>query len=66
VEIFNVLGTEAAHAATIMKELWGVIKFDGSYINYYRHLALLCNLMTQRGTLWQSLAMGLIMPTLVH
>ena len=33
-----------------MKELRGVIKFDGSYVNYC-HLALLCNLMTQRGTL---------------
>lgn len=49
VEIFNVLGIEAARAA-IMKELRGVIEFDGSYVNY-RHLALLCDLMTQRGTL---------------
>jgi DNA-directed RNA polymerase II subunit RPB1 len=48
-EIFNVLGIEAARAA-IMKELRGVIEFDGSYVNY-RHLALLCDLMTQRGTL---------------
>lgn len=30
---------------TVMKELRGVIEFDGSYINY-RHLALLCDLMT--------------------
>ncbi|KAA1468311.1 beta and beta-prime subunits of DNA dependent RNA-polymerase [Dentipellis sp. KUC8613] len=49
VEIFNVLGIEAARAA-IMKELRGVIEFDGSYVNY-RHLALLCDLMTQRGHL---------------
>jgi DNA-directed RNA polymerase II subunit RPB1 len=49
VEIFNVLGIEAARAA-IMRELRGVIEFDGSYVNY-RHLALLCDLMTQRGTL---------------
>ncbi|KAF8885266.1 hypothetical protein CPB84DRAFT_1850463 [Gymnopilus junonius] len=49
VEIFNVLGIEAARAA-IMKELRGVIEFDGSYVNY-RHLALLCDLMTHRGTL---------------
>ncbi|KAF9034222.1 beta and beta-prime subunits of DNA dependent RNA-polymerase [Hymenopellis radicata] len=49
VEIFNVLGIEAARAA-IMKELRGVIEFDGSYVNY-RHLALLCDLMTQRGSL---------------
>ncbi|KZT42808.1 beta and beta-prime subunits of DNA dependent RNA-polymerase [Sistotremastrum suecicum HHB10207 ss-3] len=49
VEIFNVLGIEAARAA-IMKELRNVIEFDGSYVNY-RHLALLCDLMTHRGTL---------------
>jgi DNA-directed RNA polymerase II subunit RPB1 len=49
VEIFNVLGIEAARAA-IMKELRNVIEFDGSYVNY-RHLALLCDLMTQRGFL---------------
>ncbi|KAH9964633.1 beta and beta-prime subunits of DNA dependent RNA-polymerase [Russula dissimulans] len=49
VEIFDVLGIEAAHAA-IMKELRNVIEFDGSYVNY-RHLALLCDLMTQRGSL---------------
>ena len=49
VEIFNVLGIEAARAA-IMKELRKVIEFAGSYVNY-RHLALLCDLMTHRGTL---------------
>ncbi|KAG6899798.1 DNA-directed RNA polymerase II subunit rpb1 [Termitomyces sp. T159_Od127] len=49
VEIFNVLGIEAARAA-IMRELRSVIEFDGSYVNY-RHLALLCDLMTHRGTL---------------
>ncbi|KAI0757559.1 beta and beta-prime subunits of DNA dependent RNA-polymerase [Daedaleopsis nitida] len=49
VEIFDVLGIEAARAA-IMKELRNVIEFDGSYVNY-RHLALLCDLMTHRGTL---------------
>lgn len=49
VEIFNVLGIEAARGA-IMKELRNVIEFDGSYVNY-RHLALLCDLMTQRGFL---------------
>ena len=48
-EIFDVLGIEAARA-TIMKELRGVIEFDGSYVNY-RHLALLCDLMTHRGHL---------------
>jgi DNA-directed RNA polymerase II subunit RPB1 len=45
IEIFNVLSIEAARAA-IMKELRGVIEFDGSYVNY-RHLALLCDLMTR-------------------
>ncbi|KAJ7919222.1 hypothetical protein B0H13DRAFT_2320639 [Mycena leptocephala] len=49
VEIFDVLGIEAAHAA-ILKELRDVIEWDGSYINY-RHLALLCDLMTHWGTL---------------
>ncbi|KAF9261934.1 beta and beta-prime subunits of DNA dependent RNA-polymerase [Marasmius fiardii PR-910] len=49
VEVFNVLGIEGARAA-IMKELRNVIEFDGSYVNY-RHLALLCDLMTHRGTL---------------
>ncbi|EIN13283.1 beta and beta-prime subunits of DNA dependent RNA-polymerase [Punctularia strigosozonata HHB-11173 SS5] len=49
VEIFDVLGIEAARAA-IMREMRNVIEFDGSYVNY-RHLALLCDLMTQRGTL---------------
>ncbi|KAJ7151696.1 DNA-directed RNA polymerase II, subunit 1 [Mycena filopes] len=48
-EIFSVLGIEAARAA-ILKELRNVIEFDGSYVNY-RHLALLCDLMTHRGTL---------------
>jgi len=46
-EIFNVLGIEAARAA-IMMELRGVIQveLDGSYVNY-RHLVLLCDLMIQ-------------------
>ncbi|TFK71732.1 beta and beta-prime subunits of DNA dependent RNA-polymerase [Pluteus cervinus] len=49
VEVFRILGIEAARAA-IMKELRNVIEFDGSYVNY-RHLALLTDLMTQRGSL---------------
>ncbi|CAK5279790.1 unnamed protein product [Mycena citricolor] len=49
VEIFDVLGIEAARAA-ILKEIRGVIEFDGSYVNY-RHLAILCDLMTHRGSL---------------
>ena len=63
-EIFNVLGVEATRA-DIMKELRGVIEFNGSYIKY-RHLALLCDLMTQRGTLWQSADMESIVLTLAH
>jgi DNA-directed RNA polymerase II subunit RPB1 len=49
VEVFQVLGIEAARNS-ILKELRNVIEFDGSYVNF-RHLALLCDLMTQRGTL---------------
>jgi len=49
IKVFNVLGIEAARTA-IMRELRGVIEFDGSYVNY-RHLALLCDLMTHRGSL---------------
>lgn len=49
VEIFQVLGIEAARAA-LLKELRSVIEFDGSYVNF-RHLALLCDLMTHRGSL---------------
>ena len=49
VENFNVLGTETARAA-IMEEMRNVVEFDGSYVNY-RHLALLCDLMTHRGSL---------------
>jgi DNA-directed RNA polymerase II subunit RPB1 len=49
VEIFRTLGIEAARAA-LLTELRNVIEFDGSYVNY-RHLALLCDLMTGRGTL---------------
>nr|CAG8499060.1 13409_t:CDS:2 [Entrophospora candida] len=49
VEIMQVLGIEATRAA-LLKELRGVIEFDGSYVNY-RHLALLCDVMTSRGHL---------------
>ena len=34
----------------VEKELYHVISFDGSYVNY-RHLALLCDIMTCRGHL---------------
>jgi len=49
VEILRTLGIEAARAS-LLRELRAVIEFDGSYVNY-RHLALLCDLMTNRGKL---------------
>ncbi len=48
-EIISVLGIEAARAA-LLKEIRGVIEFDGSYVNY-RHLAALVDTMTARGHL---------------
>ena len=48
-EVFKILGIEAARAA-IFKELRSVIEFDGSKVNF-RHLALLCDLMTHCGHL---------------
>lgn len=48
-EIFSVLGIEAARAS-LLRELRGVIEFDGSYVNY-RHLAILVDLMTNKGNL---------------
>lgn len=47
VEVVEVLGIEAARNA-LLKEMRGVIEFDGSYVNY-RHLAALCDSMTSRG-----------------
>jgi DNA-directed RNA polymerase II subunit RPB1 len=44
VEIFNVLGMEAARQA-IYNELAEVLEFDGSYVNAH-HMALLCDRMT--------------------
>ena len=44
IEIFNVLGIEAARK-TIYNELADVIEFDGTYLNYH-HMALLCDRMT--------------------
>ena len=34
----------------IEREMYHVISFDGSYVNY-RHLALLCDIMTAKGHL---------------
>ncbi|KAL8274560.1 hypothetical protein Esti_001526 [Eimeria stiedai] len=48
-EIFDVLGIEAVRRA-LLRELRAVISFDGSYVNY-RHLAVLCDTMTQKGYL---------------
>ncbi|XP_046374548.1 DNA-directed RNA polymerase II subunit RPB1-like [Haliotis rufescens] len=49
VEVFATLGIEAVRKA-IEKEMNHVISFDGSYVNY-RHLALLCDVMTAKGHL---------------
>lgn len=48
-EINKVLGIEATRAALI-RELGAVLSFDGSYVNH-RHMALLCDVMTARGSL---------------
>lgn len=48
-EIFQVFGIEAVRKA-IEREMNQVISFDGSYVNY-RHLALLCDVMTAKGEL---------------
>ncbi|VDO22572.1 unnamed protein product [Haemonchus placei] len=45
----QVLGIEAVRKA-IEREMNNVISFDGSYVNY-RHLALLCDVMTAKGHL---------------
>jgi DNA-directed RNA polymerase II subunit RPB1 len=49
VEIMEVLGIEAARAS-VLRELRSVIEFDGSRVNY-RHLSMLCDIMTNRGSL---------------
>ena len=43
------LGIEAVRKG-IEREMYNVISFDGSYVNY-RHLALLCDIMTAKGHL---------------
>lgn len=48
-EVYDVLGIEAARAA-ILRELRKVIESDGSYVNY-RHLSMLCDVMTAKGYL---------------
>lgn len=49
IEILGVLGIEAARAG-LLKELTAVLEFDGSYVNH-RHMAILVDIMTQRGLL---------------
>ena len=49
VEVIEVLGIEAVRGA-LLTELRNVISFDGSYVNY-RHMAILCDVMTYRGHL---------------
>ena len=48
-EIYSILGIEAARNL-IQYEIRDVISGGGSYVNY-RHLNLLCDVMTKRGTL---------------
>jgi DNA-directed RNA polymerase II subunit RPB1 len=47
IEMLGALGVEAARNA-LLKELRGVIEFDGSYVNY-RHLSALVDSMTSLG-----------------
>ena len=49
VETIRILGVEAVRQS-LLGELRSVIEFDGSYVNY-RHLAILCDIMTFRGHL---------------
>jgi DNA-directed RNA polymerase II subunit RPB1 len=49
IEITQVLGIEAVRQA-LMRELREVLNVYGIYVNY-RHLAILCDVMTQRGYL---------------
>ncbi|KAF2713632.1 beta and beta-prime subunits of DNA dependent RNA-polymerase [Pleomassaria siparia CBS 279.74] len=49
IEVLSVLGIEAARAC-LLRELGMVLSFDGSYVNH-RHMALLVDIMTQRGLL---------------
>jgi len=48
-QIVDVFGIEAARSA-LMRELTDVLSFDGSYVNH-RHLALLVDVMTYRGSI---------------
>ncbi|KAH8883867.1 beta and beta-prime subunits of DNA dependent RNA-polymerase [Thozetella sp. PMI_491] len=48
-QVVDVFGIEGARSA-LMKELTQVLAFDGSYVNH-RHLALLVDIMTYRGSI---------------
>ena len=48
-EIFEILGVEAVRKG-LEREVTNAISFDGSYVNY-RHMAMLCDIMTSRGHL---------------
>ncbi|KAK3393734.1 hypothetical protein B0H63DRAFT_26173 [Podospora didyma] len=48
-QVVDVFGIEAARSA-LMRELTEVLAFDGSYVNH-RHLALLVDVMTYRGSI---------------
>jgi DNA-directed RNA polymerase II subunit RPB1 len=48
-QVVDVFGIEAARAA-LLRELTQVLAFDGSYVNH-RHLALLVDVMTYRGSI---------------
>jgi DNA-directed RNA polymerase II subunit RPB1 len=48
-QVVEVFGIEAARSA-LMRELTQVLAFDGSYVNH-RHLALLVDIMTYRGSI---------------
>eukprot|EP00917_Polyrhabdina_sp_WS-2016_P023350 GHVP01050621.1.p1 GENE.GHVP01050621.1~~GHVP01050621.1.p1 ORF type:complete len:1762 (+),score=250.74 GHVP01050621.1:27-5312(+) len=49
IEVYQVLGIEGVRRA-LLREMRAVISFDGSYVNY-RHLSVLCDMMTQKGNL---------------
>ncbi|CAG5111359.1 Oidioi.mRNA.OKI2018_I69.chr2.g5675.t1.cds [Oikopleura dioica] len=48
-ECFEILGVEAVRKC-LEREITNVISFDGSYVNY-RHMSMLCDVMTSRGHL---------------
>ena len=48
-ELFEILGVEAVRKG-LEREVTNVISFDGSYVNY-RHMSMLCDIMTSRGYL---------------